>query len=243
MGKSRSSRPRRARIELGRDGEHLELLIDGISYSTWHHESPWSGYVWDAIGGAVLLRPGPAPKVLLLGCGAGTALAIIRRLKPEARLQAVEIEARVLELARREFSLDELGADIRLGDGLAFLAATRRRYDVIIDDMFGPGEDGLVRPVEDETAHLHRIRDRLAPGGLALTNSTSDDDPPGLEGAVRRAYLEVFPECCAVLPKLGSNVVLAGSDEPLLRDALRSPAARDSPADFDGLRSLRVRKT
>ena len=106
---------------------------------------------------------------------------LMRRLRPKARLTTVEIDRRVLRLARRRFDLDAREAEILEGDGLEFLARTRRRFDLVIDDMFGAGPKGLERPVLDETAHLKLITRRLNWAGVAVTNSTSDDDPPDLE--------------------------------------------------------------
>ena len=174
-------RARAGRVELGRDGEHVELLVDGVAYSSFHAERPWSGYVWDAIAATVCLVRREDPSVLLLGCGGGTALTLMRRLRPRARLMTVELDRRVLRVARRRFGLDEIGADVVEGDGCEFLERTRRRFDLVVDDMFGAGSDGLVRPVADETTHLRRMGRRLRPGGIAVTNSTSDEDPPGLD--------------------------------------------------------------
>ena len=232
----------KARIELGQDGEHHELLVDGVSYSTFHPERPWSGYVWDALASALLLAPGPEPTVLLLGCGGGTVLQLASRIRPDARITAVELDPRVLRFARRRFGLGDWGAEIIEGDGVEYLARSRRRFDLVMDDMYGPGEQGLLRPVDDEEQHLRRIAARLSPSGIAVTNSTSDDDPPGLEQALRAAYRVVFSHRIAIHPRLGDNVVLAGSRRRLEGARVRKPAGIEDPCDLDGLAGVRLKK-
>jgi spermidine synthase len=233
---------RKPRIELGRDGEHWELLVDGVPYSSFHPDRPWSGYVWDALAATVLLCPTAAPSVLLLGCGGGTVLQLVRRLRPAARLTAVELDPRVLRFARRRFGLGSEGAEIVEGDGVEFLARTRRRFDLVVDDMYAPSASGLARPVRDEVAHLRRVSERLAPRGVAVTNATSDDDPPGLEIAVRDAHHEIFAHRVALEPRLGENVVLVGSRRRLETRALRRPRGIADAFDREGLAGVRVRK-
>lgn len=229
------------RLSVARDGEHLDLVVDGVPYSSFHRERPWTGYVWDALAATVLLVDAPKPRVLLLGCAAGTALVLLRRASPEARLTAVELSPEVLDLARERFGLDRLGAEVVLGDGVEYVRSCRRRFDLVLDDMFAPAGKGIRRPVDDETAHLRRISRLLAEGGVAATNSTTDDDPPGLLAAVRSAHRAVFPHRVEVQPRKGYNVVWAGSGSRLDVDRARSRAATLPPEDRDALDAVGMR--
>jgi spermidine synthase len=230
------------RIDVSRSGRRLDLLVDGISYSTFHPDRPWSGYVWDALAVASLLPATREPEVLLLGGGAATALLLLRRLRPDAKLLAIELDERVAELARERFDLDRIGVDMVVDDGLEFLARSRRRFDLILDDMYAPSAAGLRRPVEDETAHLRRIAARLDPAGVAATNSTTDEDPPGLERALREAYRAVFDHRVLLRPRLGYNVVIAGSRVALRTGGIRSGLDHLMADDRAGVTAVRVRR-
>ena len=233
---------RRGRIDVAREGRRLDLRVDGISYSTFHPDKPWSGYVWDALAACGALVPAVRPRVLLLGCGAGTVLLLLRRLLPEARLLAVDADPRVLEVARARFGLDALGAEIVVADGPRFVRATRRRFDLVLDDMYAPGKAGLRRPVDDEREHLRAIARRLDPGGIAATNSTTDDDPPGLKAVVGDAYASVFPHVARLSPRRGYNVVFVGSAVPLDLHLLGERAGMLPEVDRLGLLSVRARR-
>lgn len=230
------------RIDVGRAGRRLDLLVDGISYSTYHPDRPWSGYVWDALAVAGLLPAAREPQVLLLGGGAATALLLLRRLRPDARLLAIELDERVAELARERFELDRIGVEMVVDDGLDFLARTRRRFDLVLDDMYAPSAAGLRRPVDDETAHLRRIASRLEPGGVAATNSTTDEDPPGLERSLREAYRAVFDHRALLRPRLGCNVVITGSRVALRTSHFRTGLDHLMADDRAGVAAVRVRR-
>ena len=232
--------PGAGRIDLSRAGRRVDLVVDGVPYSTFHPDKPWSGYVWDALAATGLLVEPREPSILLLGGGGGTVLLLLRRLLPDAVLTAVELDPRVIDLARERFDLDRVGAEIIIDDGLEFLAKTRRRFDLVLDDMYAPGPNGLRRPVPDERFHLARMVARLAPNGVAATNSTTDDDPPGLERRLRVAYRAVLSHVGELRPRLGYNVVIAGSQSPLRFDAYRARVAALGTVDAQGIGGVRT---
>ena len=108
--------------------------------------------------------------------------------------------------------------------------------------MYAPSPAGLRRPVEDETVHLRRIATRLEPAGVAATNSTTDEDPPGLERSLRTAYRAVFDHRVLLRPRLGYNVVIAGSRVALRTGGIRSGLDSLPSADRAGVAAVRVRR-
>ena len=106
--------------------------------------------------------------------------------------------------------------------------------------MFGPGESGLVRPVEDERRQLRRVVSRLREGGIAATHSTADDDPPGLLRRLRDTYGEGFPHRLSLTPACGANVVLVGSSRPLDARLLRDAPEVGCPLARAALRRVEV---
>jgi hypothetical protein len=81
--------------------------------------------------GLTLQRPGK--NVLMIGCGGGTLGTMLARAGRQVSI--VEIDPVSFRLAKRYFGLPRNIA-CQVGDGLAFMQKTRRRYDVVIVDAF-----------------------------------------------------------------------------------------------------------
>jgi len=101
-----------------------------------------TGTVWWALASPVVLVPTAArrrSRVLALGLGAGSVAAAVRELAPEAEIVGIERNRDVLEAARRHFALDDLDVELHAVDARDYLARERRRFDLIIEDLFvGP---------------------------------------------------------------------------------------------------------
>ena len=73
-----------------------DLEVAGATMSTWHPDRWLTGWAWDAITAACLLRrDGPPRRVLLLGLGGGT---VVRQL---VRVRQHEIAERIKTPRRR----------------------------------------------------------------------------------------------------------------------------------------------
>jgi predicted O-methyltransferase YrrM len=84
-----------------------------------------------ALYGLTLQRPGK--NVLMIGCGGGTLGSMLARAGRQVSI--VEIDPVSFTLARSYFGLPRDVA-CHVGDGLAFMQKTRRRYDIVIIDAF-----------------------------------------------------------------------------------------------------------
>ncbi len=84
-----------------------------------------------ALYGLTLQRPGK--KILMIGCGGGTLGSMLARAGRQVSI--VEIDPVSFTVAKRYFDLSRDVA-CHVGDGLAFMQKTRRRYDTVIIDAF-----------------------------------------------------------------------------------------------------------
>jgi len=162
----------RPRVEIRRVRGGLELRIDGTQASVYRPGGGVTGVVWWALASPVLLLPGnPRRRVLLLGLGAGSVGRAIRALDPGAEIVGVELDAEVVRLARRHFDLDGLGLELVQDDALDYLRRERRRFDMIVEDLF-VGHSRTVRKPEWLLGEGYRlIRRRLRPGGIVVSNT------------------------------------------------------------------------
>ena len=76
--------------------------------------------------------------VLLIGLGAASLPKFLYRHRPQAALTVVEIEAEVVDAAAQYFRLpeDPRRFAIEIGDGHDYVAATQRRFDLIVVDGY-----------------------------------------------------------------------------------------------------------
>ena len=178
-------------VRQGRGG--LELRVDGTLASLapgwdpggWglhHAKATVSAIVWWTLAAPVLLLPkGPGRRVLLLGLGGGSAARAIRALDPDVGLVGVERDAEVLRLAKLHFGMDQLGVEVVADDAFRYLREERRRFDLVIDDVFVGSQDTIHKPIEMLQVGYPLIRKRLRPGGILAANTIHE------KGAVARA--------------------------------------------------------
>ncbi|MFD5898159.1 spermidine synthase [Streptomyces sp. NPDC060366] len=223
------------------------LLIDGAPQShvdlddPTHLSFPYQrrlGHVAD------LVAPASRPlHVVHLGGGAFTLARYVAATRPRSTQQIVELDARLVELVRRELPLDP-GARIRVrsADARAGLAKMPDGWaDLVITDVF----DGARTPAHlTSTEFLTDVRRVLAPGGGYAANLA--DGPPlaHLRSQIATAAT-VFPELAlaadpAVLRgrRFGNAVLLASDRELPVAELTRRVAGDPHPGRVEHGRSL-----
>jgi spermidine synthase len=134
-----------------------------------------------------------ARNVLFIGLGAGSSPKRMWREFPELRLHVVELDPVVVDVGYRYFSVprDER-LRVEVGEGRQFLARNERRWDVIVIDAFFA--DAI--PFHLVTHEfLGLARERLAPGGVVVTNAIGALAGPGsrLFRSIYGTYRTAFP--------------------------------------------------
>ena len=158
--------------------------------------------------------------VLMIGGGGYAYPKHLVATRPEARIDVVEVDPAITELAREHFFLDRLIADYdlaatgRLGivcaDGRAFLDAHdgAHAYDAVLNDAFAGGTP--VASLMSEAA-ARSIRGNLTDGGAYLTNVVS---------ALAGPQADLLDDVTVTLGRVFAHVyVIPGSpDEPTVPD-------------------------
>ncbi|MBV9818376.1 MAG: fused MFS/spermidine synthase [Solirubrobacterales bacterium] len=181
----------------------------------------------------IVLGAARARRVLHVG-GAGCALArALAAADPDGRQEVCELDAEVLELARRHLGLRRArGLHVREADGRAYVARLPDAsfQAVVIDAFLGARIPRALVTVEA----LRDVR-RVAP--LAIVNVV-DDRAGGVLGAIAAGLREAYPRMWAVSSR-GANTVLVGAVAALHLDRIAARAAADrSPARVTGHRAL-----
>jgi spermidine synthase len=190
--------------------------------------------VWWALASPILLLPRRPRRVLLLGLAAGSVARAIRALDGQAEIVGVERDREVLRLARRHFGLGRLGVEVVTGDALEYLRMERRRFDLIVEDLFvGPSRS--VRKPDWLLGEGYRlIRRRLRPGGFVVSN-TIHETP-----AVVRAMRPIGGRVVSLgVRRHWNRIALCGRTLPAARALRRALAARSEMAGVLGRLSVR----
>jgi spermidine synthase len=134
-----------------------------------------------------------AKRVLFIGLGGGSAPKRMWRDFPNVDVEVAELDPVVADVARRYFALPTSPRlRVTVEDGRRFLVKRHDRWDAIgIDAFFS---DSI--PFHLTTREfLELTRDRLAPGGVIVTNVIGSLEGPSskLFRALYRTYASVFP--------------------------------------------------
>jgi spermidine synthase len=124
----------------------------------------------------------PAPKkVLIIGGGDGGSSEEALKHPSVERVTLVELDGKVVEIAKQYFGEIHRGAfedtrlDLRVEDGLKFIAETRDKFDLIALDL--PDPIGPAAALYEE-AFFRRCKRALAPGGAMTLHMGSPVSRP-----------------------------------------------------------------
>lgn len=149
-------------------------------------------------------------RILLIGLGGASMQKFLHALLPETVLETVEIDPEVVRIARKFFGFEPDDSQIvHVGDGRAFIENSKKRYDIIFLDAYGP--DSIPYSLATQE-FLEVVRDRLAKGGVVCSNLLTGN--PRFWDMVK-TYAEVFPELRLIKPPRSGNAILFASlDRP-----------------------------
>ena len=200
-------------------GAIRSIYADGINLAN----VPDPSAAEEAVHYALLEHPDPR-RVLLIGGGVNGAAGEVLKHKSVARLDYVELDPALIEMAQKYFpaqaaALSEPRVHIHFVDGRRYLKTAGDRFDVILVNLPDP-----------QTAQLNRFytvefflstREHLAPGGVLAIQLTSSEetlspDRRDFLRCIRRTLGEVFPQMVAIP---GETIHFFAANEPGLLTA------------------------
>ena len=221
MRRTETVRTRHQSLEIWKSDLATEFRVAGAIHA-WHHRRRFlTGLAWDMIAAAPLLAANHPPRsVLMLGLAGGTAFRILRHLLPDCLLTAIDIDEEIIALARKHMDLDALGIEVILGDAYPWLAANRRTFDVVIDDIYLAGKTDVFRPQAWDAALLGNLRRAVAPGGALAVNLVTGKGHRTMQSLTRRVLTGHFPVVRAIKSPQAMNEVLVAGDAVATRRRL-----------------------
>jgi predicted membrane-bound spermidine synthase len=165
-----------------------------------------------------VLHPETPKRILMLGLGGGSLSTYLGRFMPDAAIDIVELDKRVIEAAKNYFGLRATDRVRYLdADGRVYLNRNKQLYDLILLDAY---RGGFV-PFHLLTREFYTlVKERLAPGGAVASNV---HDGSKLYHSTVKTLSAVFPGL-DLYPSGQGEVIALGSAAPLSPETLAARA-------------------
>ena len=209
------------------DGERRLELNEGQAVHSVYRPGTWlTGNYWDEF--LVLpfaARREPPRTVAILGNAAGTTARQYAHYFPATRIDGVEIDGALNEVARTLFGLTERAAPnvtLHTADARPWLRATTRRFDAIFVDAY---RQPYV-PFHLATREFFAlVKERLNPGGVVLVNIGHPASSNALEEVLTATMADVFAHVVRD-PSQDVNTIAMATDADVSPAALRAAVPR-----------------
>jgi spermidine synthase len=213
MRRTATVRTTHQELEIWKSDVATEFRVAGAIHASHHRHRFMTGLAWDIIAASALLRSGGPPRsLLMLGLAGGTSLRVLRHLLPKCRFTAVDIDGEIVDLARQHMDLDATGVRVHIADAYPWLAANRRKFDVVFDDIYLAGKTDVFRPRSWDPALMEHLKRAVAPGGLLAVNLVTGKGHRIMQSATRKALKAGFPTVRSLSTPGSMNEVLVAGE-------------------------------
>ncbi len=149
--------------------------------------------------------------ILVLGMGTGTYAKQCMNYFDRVKVEGVEIDGKITELAGKYFELPDT-VDVVTYDGRAYLQAINRKYDVIMVDAY---QDITIPFQMSSTEFFTLVRDHLKDDGVMVVNMNMKSDGSGsINEYLSDTIAGVFDSVYTVDVKGSTNRELFASANP-----------------------------
>jgi spermidine synthase len=150
--------------------------------------------------------------VLMIGLGGASTQRSFEAYYPGVKVETVEIDSAVVQVARGFFSYQESDRQkVHVEDGRMFLRRSTARQDLVIIDAYVQGRYGSAIPQHLATKEFFElVRDHLTTNGIVAYNVIGDARGWHAEiiGAIYRTLKTVFPQVYTFPAQSSQNVVM-----------------------------------
>ncbi|MBF0543571.1 MAG: fused MFS/spermidine synthase [Candidatus Riflebacteria bacterium] len=205
-------------LQVGNDGDtiYLSTHVEIGRQSSLRKNNSFSGSYPDIAIGAAFFKPNfrsnDPLKILVLGFGGGTFAKLCHHFFPNSKIEGVEIDPKIIQLAYKYFDSKPSEARVYNEDGRAFLSRQPPgKYDVIFLDAF---QDVTV-PFHMATQEFFEIvRDHLALGGCVVVNvNLQAKNNSEMSDTIAKTMQSVFRSIKVCRTQSEMNIVIFASNE------------------------------
>lgn len=198
--------------------------------SIYRKDGALSGYYYEYALAAPLFRPQATLDepldVLVLGLGTGTFSKQLKKFYPNSQSDAVEIDAKIAELAATHFNLQPEEATVYIDDGRMFLDSPDcGQYDIILADAY----QDITVPFHMATQEFFtKAKEHLKPNGVLVVNvNMKSGDFTGVPEYLAQTVKTRFSSVYRMDLDVVTNSLLFCSDNPDMLAQYQENMARE----------------
>lgn len=196
-------------------------VLFGVQSITMKGDSLTGMYYDYALAAPYMVEESDGLDILILGMGTGTYAGQCSRYLQGAKIEGVEIDQKITDLAHEYFGLPG-EVKVTTYDGRAYLQVIEEKYDVIMVDAY----QDITIPFQMSTVEFFTlVRDHLKEGGVMVVNMnmhTSEDLTDDINTYLADTISEVFSEVYVADVPYCTNRELFASMSPAMLDNLRA---------------------
>ncbi len=174
------------------------------------------------------------PRVLIVGLGGGSMIHFLKRHQPKTKIDVVEIDPKVVEIAKKYFRIKET-KNIKLitEDAFKFFPECKQKYDVIYMDAFlKPSEqtDKTGAPLNLKTVKfLESLQENLTAEGLVVFNLNIGETTNGDIKTIQQVFVNTY---VFAVPNSESVIVVGSISKTRQQFEDLTPVARSLDRKF-----------
>ena len=213
------------RYEVRSAGRSLRLYTNGAFHTQYNTRRRLPGGVWDLLAlPALAVR---CRNALVLGVGGGAVIRLLANLGPDTvpDITGIERDGIHLQLAREYFGCDLDTVTLVEAEAAAWVRRSRRRFDLVIDDLFVHGTGDPERPGGLGADWHARLDARTSARGVLVQNHLSEREAR----ASARDFASAFPTALILERPRYENAILV-----LMRASTSARAFRHAVATAIG---------
>ena len=152
-------------------GESIRLYRNGVLHSQWNSNNPVRGNLWELFLLTVVGRTEELRRVLVLGVGGGAVINLIHHFFPNAEVDAIELDATHIKIAKKYFHLDLKKCNLINANAIDWVKTSKAdAYDLIIDDVFHETAQVPFRSIQISGTWIKLLLSKLNHHGTLVIN-------------------------------------------------------------------------
>ena len=158
--------------EVRKAGNTTRLYTNGVFHSQYNSSRPLTGGIWDLLMlPAFFVPPHNIKRVLVLGVGGGAVLNLIHRHVSPEKMLGIELENIHINIAKNYFGVKSHISNLIRADAVSWLNGySGKKFDLIIDDLFGENEGEGQRAVQLNSGWFKLLNRNLSRSGILVAN-------------------------------------------------------------------------